>query len=132
MASSEDFVKKDREAAKNFAAAAQQAGVKRIIYLGGLGDDSDPKLSMHLRSRHEVGSILRSSGVERIEFRASVVLGAGSLSFEMIGSLTNRLPVMICPRWLATPTQPIAIDDVLAYSRKQMRVVENLHAAMDS
>jgi uncharacterized protein YbjT (DUF2867 family) len=115
MASSGDFEKKDREAAKNFAAAAKRARVKRIIYLGGLGDDSDPKLSMHLRSRHEVGSILRSSGMECIEFRASVVLGAGSLSFEMIGSLTNRLPVMICPRWLATPTQPIAIDDVLAY-----------------
>ena len=115
MASSGDFQKKDREAAQNFAAAAKQAGVKRIIYLGGLGDDSDPKLSIHLRSRHEVGTILRDSGVEVIEFRASVIIGAGSLSFEMIGSLTKRLPVMICPRWLATPTQPIAIDDVLAY-----------------
>jgi uncharacterized protein YbjT (DUF2867 family) len=115
MASSEDFQKRDRQAAQNFTAAAKQAGVKRIIYLGGLGDDSDPKLSVHLKSRHEVGTILRSSGIETIEFRASVIIGAGSLSFEMIGSLTNRLPVMICPRWLATPTQPIAIDDVLAY-----------------
>jgi uncharacterized protein YbjT (DUF2867 family) len=115
MASSEDFQKRDRQAAQNFSAAAKQAGVKRIIYLGGLGDDSDPKLSVHLKSRHEVGTILRSSGIETIEFRASVIIGAGSLSFEMISSLTNRLPVMICPRWLATPTQPIAIDDVLAY-----------------
>jgi uncharacterized protein YbjT (DUF2867 family) len=115
MASSEDFQNKDREAAQNFVAAAKQAGVKRIVYLGGLGDDSDPKLSAHLRSRHEVGSILRRSGIETIEFRASVIIGAGSLSFEMICSLTNRLPVMICPRWLATATQPIAIDDVLRY-----------------
>lgn len=115
MASSADFEQKDREAAENFGAAAKQAGVKRIIYLGGLGDDTDPTLSPHLRSRHEVGEILRTSGVEIIEFRASVVVGAGSLSFDMIRSLTNRLPVMICPRWLATPTQPIAVDDVLAY-----------------
>ena len=115
MASSADFEQKDREAAENFGSAAKQAGVKRIIYLGGLGDDTDPKLSPHLRSRHEVGEILRTSGMEAIEFRASVVVGAGSLSFDMIRSLTNRLPVMICPRWLATPTQPIAIDDVLAY-----------------
>lgn len=115
MASSADFEQKDREAAENFGSAAKQAGVKRIVYLGGLGDDTDPKLSPHLRSRHEVGDILRTSGVETVEFRASIVVGAGSLSFDMIRSLTNRLPVMICPRWLATPTQPIAIDDVLAY-----------------
>lgn len=115
MASSSDFEENDREAAENFGAAAKQAGVKRIVYLGGLGDDTDPKLSPHLRSRHEVGEILRISGVETIEFRASVVVGAGSLSFDMIRSLTDRLPVMLCPRWLATPTQPIAVDDVLAY-----------------
>ena len=99
----------------NFAGAAKQAGVRRIIYLGGLGDDADPKLSPHLRSRHEVGKILRDSGVETIEFRASMVIGAGSLSFELMKSLTDRLPVMLCPRWLTTPTQPIAVDDVLAY-----------------
>jgi uncharacterized protein YbjT (DUF2867 family) len=115
LMASRDFQAKDREAAHNFAAAAKQAGVQRIIYLGGLGDDSDPKLSIHLRSRHEVGTILRASGVEVIEFRASVIIGGGSLSFEMISSLTKRLPVMICPQWLATPTQPIAIDDVLRY-----------------
>ena len=115
MASSANFEKKDREAAENFGAAAKEAGVQRIIYMGGLGEEADPKLSPHLRSRHEVGRILRDSGVETIEFRASVVVGNGSLSFDLIRSLTNRLPVMICPSWLATPTQPIAVNDVLAY-----------------
>ena len=74
-----------------------------------------PNLSPHLRSRHEVGDILRDSGVETVEFRASMVIGAGSLSFQLMKSLTDRLPVMLCPRWLTTPTQPIAVDDVLAY-----------------
>src|SRR5271165_2705073 len=115
MSGSKDFEKEDRQAATNFAQAAKKAGVRRIIYLGGLGDDADPKLSPHLRSRHEVGQILRSSGVETIEFRASLVIGTGSLSFDLVKSLTDRLPVMLCPRWLTTPTQPIAVDDVLAY-----------------
>ena len=115
MSAKKDFEKEDRRAAINFAVAAARAGVRRIIYLGGLGDDNDPQLSPHLRSRHEVGQILRESGVETIEFRASAVIGAGSLSFELVEALTDRLPVMICPRWLATHTQPIAIDDALAY-----------------
>src|SRR5213082_655219 len=115
MSGSKDFEREDRQAATNFAEAARKAGVERIIYLGGLGDDSLPGLSPHLRSRHEVGKILRDSGVETIEFRASVVVGAGSLSFDLMKSLTDRLPVMICPRWLSTATQPVAVDDVLAY-----------------
>ena len=115
MSGSKDFEKEDRQAATNFAQAARNAGVRRIIYLGGLGNDADPKLSPHLRSRHEVGQILRDSGVETIEFRASLVIGTGSLSFDLLKSLTDRLPVMLCPRWLTTPTQPIAVDDVLAY-----------------
>ena len=115
MSGSKDFEKEDRNAATHFAAAAKEAGVRRIIYLGGLGDDSDPKLSPHLRSRHEVGEILRDSGVETIEFRASLVIGSGSLSFDLVKALTERLPVMLCPNWLNTPTQPIAVDDVLAY-----------------
>src|SRR6185437_14468727 len=114
-AGSKDFEREDRQAARNFAGAAREAGVRRIIYLGGLGDDADPELSPHLRSRHEVGQILRGSGVETIEFRASLVIGTGSLSFDLVKSLTDRLPVMLCPRWLTTPTQPIAVDDVLAY-----------------
>lgn len=115
MTDSKDFEKDDKQAATNFADAAKKAGVRRIIYLGGLGDDADPKLSPHLRSRHEVGEVLRESGIETIEFRAGMVIGAGSLSYQLMKSLTDRLPVMICPRWLTTPTQPIAIDDVLAY-----------------
>lgn len=114
MAASSDFERQDRQAAENFGRAAQQAGVRRLIYLGGLGADSN-QLSPHLRSRHEVGEVLRNSGVECIEFRSSLVIGNGSLSFDLLRTLTDRLPVMICPRWLATPTQPIAIDDMLAY-----------------
>jgi uncharacterized protein YbjT (DUF2867 family) len=115
MSGSKDFENEDRQAAANFAQAAKKAGVRRIIYLGGLGDDADPRLSPHLRSRHEVGRILRACGVETLEFRASLVIGTGSLSFDLVKSLTDRLPIMICPSWLATPTQPIAVDDVLTY-----------------
>jgi len=115
MTDSKDFEKEDRQAATNFADAAKKAGVRRIVYLGGLGDDADPDLSPHLRSRHEVGDILRASGVETIEFRAGMIVGAGSLSYQLMKSLTDRLPVMICPRWLTTATQPVAVDDVLAY-----------------
>jgi uncharacterized protein YbjT (DUF2867 family) len=114
MSGSKDFEKEDRQAATKFAQAAKKAGVRRIIYLGGLGDDNQ-KLSPHLRSRHEVGQILRDSGVETVEFRASLVIGTGSISFDLVKSLTDRLPVMLCPRWLTTATQPIAVDDVLAY-----------------
>lgn len=115
-----DFQKKDRLAAENFVNAAKEAGVTRIIYLGGLGDDADPDLSPHLKSRHEVGQIFLESDIQSIELRASVVLGPGSLSYELIRSLTQRLPVMICPKWLATPTQPIATEDVLAYLQESI------------
>ncbi len=114
MAASGSFEEKDRAAARNFSRAASAAGVSRIVYLGGLGDDADG-LSQHLRSRHEVGEVLRSAGVPVIEFRASVILGSGSLSFEMIRALVERLPVMVTPRWVRVPAQPIAINDVLAY-----------------
>ena len=114
MGSGGDFEQKDREGAANFAAAAKECGVKRIVYLGGLGDPSH-QLSSHLRSRQEVGEILRSTGVEVIEFRASIIIGSGSLSFEIIRALVERLPVMICPKWVSTQAQPIAVEDVLAY-----------------
>ncbi len=114
MAAGQDFEQRDVLAARNFATAAQAAGVRRIIYLGGLGD-SDTALSGHLRSRQETGAVLRESGVPVTEFRAPVIVGSGSLSFEIIRYLTERLPVMICPRWLYTRAQPIAIRNVLDY-----------------
>ncbi|MFO7609881.1 MAG: SDR family oxidoreductase [Candidatus Krumholzibacteriia bacterium] len=108
------FEARDREGATNFARAAAAAGVRRLVYLGGLGDDT-AELSPHLRSRNEVGRILRESGVPTVELRASIVLGSGSLSFEMIRSLTERLPVMITPSWVRVLAQPIAVADLLDY-----------------
>jgi uncharacterized protein YbjT (DUF2867 family) len=108
------FEKIEYEGAKNFAEAAKRNGLKRIIYLSGLGRDG-PDLSPHLRSRHRVGELLRESGIPVLELRASIVIGSGSLSYEMIRALVERLPVMICPRWVSTPTQPISIEDVLEY-----------------
>lgn len=109
-----DFTRSDRIAAERFGAAAQAAGIGRIIFLGGLGVDN-AKLSPHLRSRHEVGDLLRASSVPVIEFRAAIIVGSGSVSFEMIRYLTERLPIMIAPRWVSTRCQPIGIRDVLAY-----------------
>lgn len=109
-----DYTEKDRVAARNFGDAARRAGVRRIVYLGGLAR-SDDALSKHLKSRIETGALLRACGVPVVEFRASVVIGSGSLSFELIRALVERLPVMICPRWVSTLAQPISIDDVLAY-----------------
>jgi uncharacterized protein YbjT (DUF2867 family)/ligand-binding SRPBCC domain-containing protein len=123
MASGARFATIDREAAANFGRAARRAGVRRIIYLGGLADDGH-FLSSHLKSRMETGEALRDSGVPVVEFRASIVIGAGSLSFEIIRALVERLPAMICPRWVDTRTQPIAIDDVLAYLRAALDLPE--------
>jgi uncharacterized protein YbjT (DUF2867 family) len=109
-----DFAASDRIAARIFAGAARDAKVKRIIYLGGLGDDGE-SLSKHLRSRHEVGETLRLSGVPVTEFRAAIIVGAGSVSFEMLRYLTDRLPIMITPSWVATRCQPISVRDVLSY-----------------
>jgi uncharacterized protein YbjT (DUF2867 family) len=109
-----DYLETDRLAARNFGDAARRAGVQRIVYLGGLAT-GDEVFSKHLKSRIETGQVLRDSGVPVVEFRASVVIGSGSLSFELIRALVERLPVMICPRWVSTLAQPIGIDDVLAY-----------------
>ncbi len=114
LGSGGSFAEEDRVAARNFAAAARRAGIERLIYLGGLGEE-DKALSDHLRSRQETGRILRESGVPVIEFRASIVIGSGSLSFEMVRALVERLPVMVTPRWVYTVAQPIAIEDVIAY-----------------
>ena len=109
-----DFKKRDAEGATLFGEAADDAGVKRLIYLGGLGDDEDD-LSEHLESRHETGRILAETGPPLLEFRASMVVSADSASFTMLTDLVNRLPAMVVPRWVDTPSQPIAIDDVLSY-----------------
>lgn len=113
MGAGGSFEKEDRRAARNFAEAAGRAGVRRLVYLGGLGEADD--LSAHLHSRQEVGRILRESTVPTIELRASVVIGSGSLSYEMIRSLVERLPVMITPRWVRSLSQPIGIEDVTEY-----------------
>ncbi len=112
MGGGESFDERDRTAAHNFVKAAQLAGVERIIYLGGLGEGA---LSPHLKSRQEVGAILRGTNVSVIEFRASIVIGSGSLSFEIIRALVERLPIMICPRWVSMATQPIGIEDLIKY-----------------
>jgi len=114
MGDNRDFESQDRIAAENFARAATQAGVRRLVYLGGLGNP-DEKLSKHLRSRQETGDVLRAHHSQVIEFRASIVIGSGSLSFEMIRALVERLPIMICPRWVQVKAQPIAIEDLLTY-----------------
>jgi uncharacterized protein YbjT (DUF2867 family) len=108
------FAERDRQAAHDFAEAAARAGVSRIVYLGGLGDDS-ADLSHHLASRHETGAELAAHGVPVTEFRAAVIIGSGSASFEILRHLTERLPIMITPRWVGTRCQPIGIGDVLDY-----------------
>ena len=113
MASGSRYADDDRRGALAFAAAARQAGVQRIVYLGGLGGGDE--LSPHLASRQEVGRILRDSGVATVEFRASIVIGSGSLSFEVIRALAEKLPVMVTPRWVDTLTQPIGIEDLVSY-----------------
>jgi uncharacterized protein YbjT (DUF2867 family) len=109
------FAESDRAGGRNMAKAAAAAGLDRIIYLSGLGDRENPDLSEHLRSRHEVEDILTEGPVPVVILRAAMILGAGSASFEMLRYLTERLPVMVTPRWVHTPCQPIAIRDILAY-----------------
>jgi uncharacterized protein YbjT (DUF2867 family) len=124
MSGSVDFDQRDLQAARNFGASAAASGVERILYLGGLGDPQSD-LSRHLRSRQQTGQALKESGVPVTEFRAAIVVGSGSISFEMIRYLTERLPVMICPRWVFTRVQPIAIDDVLDYLAAALETPES-------
>ncbi len=121
MSSTGSFEETDRQAATNFGEAAKAADVKGLIYLGGLGSD-DEELSAHLRSRHEVGDILRQSGLPVLEFRAAAVIGSGSASFELVRALVERLPIMVTPKWCKGKTQPIAIDDLLDYLVEALRI----------
>lgn len=124
MRGGEDFHERDIRAARNFGAAAERQGVKRIIYLGGLGD-TRTELSPHLRSRQETGDGLRESAVPVTEFRAGVIVGSGGLSFEMIRYLTERVPVMVCPRWVYTRIQPIGIRETLEYLVSALKTPES-------
>jgi len=124
MDGKEGFHQRDLKAAQNFGAAAKSSGTERIIYLGGLGDP-DGNLSEHLKSRQETGRELARAGIPVTEFRAAIIVGSGSISFEMIRYLTERIPVMICPRWVFTRVQPIAINDVLAYLTASLDVPES-------
>jgi uncharacterized protein YbjT (DUF2867 family) len=125
LAGGSDFHQRDLTAARNFGAAAQTAGIERIIFLGGLAQAA-PGLSEHLRSRQQTGDDLRAAGVPVTEFRAGVIVGSGSLSFEMIRYLAERVPVMICPQWVYTRTQPIGIRDVLDYLVTALAVRESM------
>ena len=129
MKAGDRFEAQERASASHFAAAARDAGVRRIVYLGGLahvgGLARGGELSPHMRSRAETGNILRSSGVPVIELQASIVIGSGSASFEMMRALVERLPVMLTPRWVNTAAQPIAIEDVIEYLVAAARLPAN-------
>ncbi|WP_255198278.1 NAD(P)H-binding protein [Halorarius litoreus] len=114
MGAGADYAERDRRAAHNFAAAATEAGVERVVYLGGLGDDRDD-LSEHLKSRREVETVLAEGDYALTTLRAAIIIGEGSASFGVVSQLAKRLPVMVTPRWVRTRCQPIAIDDVIAY-----------------
>ena len=110
-----DFERKDADAARNFSRAAAAAGLKQIVYMGGLGEDDDQALSAHLRSRREVEGLLGTDGVPVTVLRAAIVVGHGGISWELTRQLVKNLPAMVVPKWVGTRTQPIAIDDVVRY-----------------
>ncbi len=124
MAEGPGFHSRDVAGAENFGTAAREAGVKRILYLGGLGNPAT-RLSQHLRSRQRIGEVLRGSGIPVTEFRAAIIVGAGSISFQLIRDITDHLPVIVCPIWVWTQVQPIAIADVLSYLVSALRVPES-------
>jgi len=130
MGEGEDFVRRDREAAVAFSGAAARAGVRRIVYLGGMAPQAG-KISPHLRSRVQVGELLRGGKVQTIELRASMIVGHGSLSWLIVRDLAARLPVMILPAWLRSLTQPIAIDDVVVALRGALEVPGDASACFD-
>ncbi len=124
------FVEREKRSAAEFARAASEQGVQRIIYLGGLGR-RDVETSAHIASRHQTGDVLRSGSVPVTELRAAVIVGSGSASFEMLRHLTEKLPIMVCPRWIETRTQPIYIDDVLAYLTAVLETPETVGRILD-
>lgn len=126
-----DFSKRDRIAAENFAKAATFTGTKKIIYLSGLIDPDQKDLSAHMRSRNEVGEILRTSKADVTIFHAAVILGQGGGSFQMLQYLVERLPIMICPRWVLTKSQPISVDDVVTYLIDSIEIKETSNRDFD-
>jgi uncharacterized protein YbjT (DUF2867 family) len=122
MAGGGGFSEREREGARNFARLAKREGVERTVYLGGLGDES---VSEHLRSRHQTARVLAAEGPPLTYFRAAMVVGAGSESYRTLRYLVGRLPVMIAPSWLRTPTQPIGIDATVEYLRRAPEVPES-------
>ncbi len=114
MMAGEDFEERDRRAAQNFADAAGAAGVDRVVYLGGLGEEGE-ELSAHLESRREVERVLAGGDYDLTSLRAAIIIGHGSASFAMVRQLSGRLPVMVTPQWVQNECQPIAIEDALAY-----------------
>jgi uncharacterized protein YbjT (DUF2867 family) len=127
---SADFERRDAEAARTFAGAAAEAGLRRIVYLGGLGDDAD-ELSAHLRSRREVEELLGSGGVPVTTLRAGIIVGHGGISWEMTRQLVEHLPIMITPQWVQTRTQPIALADVVRYLVGVLELPEAAARAFD-
>lgn len=127
----QEFSKRDRIAAENFARAASETNTKRIIYLSGLIDIKHKDLSEHMQSRKEVGDILRTSKAEVTIFRAAVILGQGGGSFQMLQYLVERLPVMVCPKWVLTKSQPISVDDVVTYLIKSIELEDTANKDFD-
>ncbi len=127
----QEFSKRDRIAAENFAKAASETNTKRIIYLSGLIDTKHKDLSEHMKSRKEVGDILRTSKAEVTIFRAAVILGQGGGSFQMLQYLAERLPVMVCPKWVLTKSQPISVDDVVTYLIKSIEIKDTANKDFD-
>ena len=130
MSAAGKYAEKDRELAGTFARSAREAGVQRIVYLGGLGETGEG-LSEHLTSRREVESALQQSGVAVTVLRAAMIIGSGSASFEILRYLVQRLPIMVTPRWVSTPCQPIAVDNVLTYLEGVLTAPETIGNTYD-
>jgi len=130
MSSGQDYIEQDIKAARDFSTLAKQAGVKHIIYLGGLADPQD-EIASHMRSRIDTGQALRCGGVPVTEFRASVIIGPGSISFEMIRFLTEQFPIIICPHWMPNLSQPIAIQNILDYLLAALDIPEPVNQVFE-